>query len=306
MCHDCVGFQSHMEGVKKLLEVRGGVTDLEADGIVLKIISWADTMGAFLQCTRPYFSDIIKTPAFELKDPFSAGSWPDMAQAQSLINSQLCHTVDANLVDYEIFRAICQTTSVAASLRSVPTAFSINSLIDIRELLLQRLLSRAPTSADPFPFSPLSECLRLTVIVHCISGLFAPTLPPAYHQLVSHALKSLTTVLENTGLSSTWNEGGCAEILFSVYLVGLQALKAAVAGLIREHGHDITSENSGYEGGLKEHREYFTEKANLLSSILGIRSPQGLVEAVERAGLVMGRDTNDLEELFTEVSNRSW
>ncbi|KAL9624721.1 MAG: hypothetical protein Q9160_001075 [Pyrenula sp. 1 TL-2023] len=305
MCQDYVGFQSHMEGVQKLLEVRGGVADLETDGIVLKIISWADTMGAFLQCTRPYFSDIIKTPAFELKDPFSAGSWPDMAPAQSLINSQLCHAVHANLVDYEIFRAICQTTSVAASLRSVPAAFSFQSLIGLRELLLQRMLSQAPTSTDPFSFSPLSECLRLTVIIHCISGLFAPTLPPAYHQLISHALKSLATVLENTGLSSTWNEGGYIEMLLSIYLVGLRALNVAVVGFVRERGHDITSENSGY-GELKEHREYFTEKVSLSSRFLGIRSLQSLAESVERAGLVMGRDMDDLEELFAEVNNRNW
>lgn len=40
MYQDYNGFQSHMEGVRKLLEVRGGVAGLEPNGIILKIISW--------------------------------------------------------------------------------------------------------------------------------------------------------------------------------------------------------------------------------------------------------------------------
>lgn len=84
------------------------------------------------------------------------------------------------------------------------TAASISALVEMRDVLLHRILSLAPIGSECDDELSAEECIRLATLIFALDKLFLPVLPPAYHRIMHIAIDRLYTALEGKVLSQEW------------------------------------------------------------------------------------------------------
>lgn len=81
---------------------------------------------------------------------------------------------------------------------------SLSELVHMRDLLLHRILSLAPTGNEPDDELSAEECARLAALIFVLDKLFLPILPPAYHRIVHIITDRLNTTIEGKAISPEW------------------------------------------------------------------------------------------------------
>lgn len=85
---------------------------------------------------------------------------------------------------------------------------SLSALVDMRDVLLHRILSLAPTGNEPEDESSAEECIRLAALIFVMDKLFFPVLPPAYHGIVHLVTDRLSITIEGKAASPEWASHG--------------------------------------------------------------------------------------------------
>jgi hypothetical protein len=98
------------------------------------------------------------------------------------------------------------------------TTSSLSTLVDMRDVLLHRILSLAPIGNESDDESSAEECVRLAVLIFALDRLFLPVLPPAFHRIVNMITDRLNTTTEGKALSQQW--AGHGLVLMWIFFVG--------------------------------------------------------------------------------------
>jgi hypothetical protein len=81
---------------------------------------------------------------------------------------------------------------------------SLSALVDMRDMLIHRILSLAPTGNESEDESSVEECIRLAALIFVLDKLFLPVLPSAYHCIVHMITDRLSTTMEDKAASQEW------------------------------------------------------------------------------------------------------
>ena len=95
---------------------------------------------------------------------------------------------------------------------------TLSGLVDMRDVLLHRILSLAPVGNEADDDVSAEECARLAALIFVLDRLFLPTLPPAYHRIVHPVTDRLNTTIEGKASSREW--AGHAWVLMWIVFVG--------------------------------------------------------------------------------------
>jgi hypothetical protein len=95
---------------------------------------------------------------------------------------------------------------------------SLSIVVDMRDVLLHRILSLAPTGNESEDESSAEECVRLAALIFVLDRLFLPILPPAYHRIVHIITDRLHTTIEGKASSQEW--AGHGWVLLWIIFVG--------------------------------------------------------------------------------------
>jgi hypothetical protein len=98
------------------------------------------------------------------------------------------------------------------------TNTSLSELVHMRDLLLHRILSLAPTGNEPDDELSAEECARLAALIFVLDKLFLSVLPPAYHRIVHMITDRLNTAIEGKATSPEW--AGHGWVLMWIAFVG--------------------------------------------------------------------------------------
>ena len=98
------------------------------------------------------------------------------------------------------------------------TNTSLSELVHMRDLLLHRILSLAPTGNEPDDELSAEECARLAALIFVLDKLFLAVLPPAYHRIVHMITDRLNTAIEGKATSPEW--AGHGWVLMWIAFVG--------------------------------------------------------------------------------------
>jgi hypothetical protein len=169
-------------------------------------------MGALFMNMRPFF------PATEVMSIFFR---PRMTIAPSLLDGYTqkdflskafrdfasAFGISTELVD--ILEDITTIRTVGPeNILNAATSPSLSELVHMRDLLLHRILSLAPTGNEPDDELSAEECARLAALIFVLDKLFLPVLPPAYHRIVHMITDRLNTTIEGKATSPEWTGHG--------------------------------------------------------------------------------------------------
>lgn len=187
-------------------------------------------MGALLMNMRPFF------PATEIMSLFFrprttiAPLLLSPFEEQDFLSRQL-RTFTANfhistpLIELLEDIATVRTVGPENILNASPTPPNMLSpLIDMRDVLLHRVLSMAPaivpagTEYEVEDESSDEECIRLAALIFILDRLFLPVLPPAYHRIMHMITERLNTTIAGKSSSPEWSHH--AWIMMWIIFVG--------------------------------------------------------------------------------------
>ena len=117
------------------------------------------------------------------------------------------------LEDITTIRAVGPENILSAAMSSNPSV-----LVDMRDVLLHRILSLAPVGNESDNESSAEECVRLAALIFVLDRLFLPVLPPAYHRVMDQVTDRLITTVEGKASSQEW--AGHGWVLMWVVFVG--------------------------------------------------------------------------------------
>ena len=66
MFGDQNAYEMHMQGLKKMVQMRGGLEALGLEGMLARICVWIDRNSAFLQKTEVHFEDVPEQVAVNM------------------------------------------------------------------------------------------------------------------------------------------------------------------------------------------------------------------------------------------------
>ena len=179
-------------------------------------------MGALFMNMRPFF------PATEVMSIFFR---PQTTIAPSLLNGYTqrdflskafrdfaaAFGISTQLID--ILEDITTIRTVGPeNILNAATNPSLSDLVHMRDLLLHRILSLAPTGNEPDDELSAEECARLAALIFVLDKLFLPVLPPAYHHILHVITDRLNTTIEGKATSPEW--AGHGWVLMWIAFVG--------------------------------------------------------------------------------------
>jgi hypothetical protein len=179
-------------------------------------------MGALFMNMRPFF------PATEVMSIFFR---PQTTIAPSLLNKYTqqdflspafrdfasAFNISTQLVD--ILEDITTIRTVGPqNILNATTDTSLSELVHMRDLLLHRILSLAPTGNEPEDELSAEECARLAALIFVLDKLFLPVLPPAYHRIIHMITDRLNTTIEGKATSPEW--AGHGWVLMWIVFIG--------------------------------------------------------------------------------------
>ena len=98
------------------------------------------------------------------------------------------------------------------------TPSTLSVLVDMRDVLVHRILSLAPVGNESDDESSAEECVRLAALIFVLDKLFLPVLPPAYHRVMDLVTDRLNTTIEGKASSQEW--AGHGWVLMWIVFVG--------------------------------------------------------------------------------------
>ena len=167
-------------------------------------------MGALNMTMRPFFpaSEVLSlhfrpvdTIASALAAPYSrtgclSPSLQDFNSANNVCPQIVELTEDISAI------ALIGVTTIQQQSRASGEA----TLIEMRDVLLHRLLSLTPLNQDDDGEHSPEECTRLTLLVLTLDRLFHPILPPLYHNILQHIADKLSAALSENADAAFWSK----------------------------------------------------------------------------------------------------
>jgi hypothetical protein len=179
-------------------------------------------MGALVMNMRPFFpaTEVMRlffrprttiTPSLldeYPQDDFLSPAFRDFAKAFS-VSTQLTEILE----DIATIRIVGTQNILNAS--PLP---SLSGLVDMRDVLLHRILSLAPIGNESDDESSAEECVRLAALIFVLDRLFLPALPPAYHRILHVITDRLNSAVEGKATRPEW--AGRGWVLMWIIFVG--------------------------------------------------------------------------------------
>ncbi|KAK4119212.1 hypothetical protein N657DRAFT_582184 [Parathielavia appendiculata] len=148
--------QMHVDGVKKLVDLRGGIKAVrQTSPLTARMVSWVSML-------------IMGHPQFDTQDDAGIGHGIPPIPEWQLDSATLEHAVpiaDITVlnVDYDVRNVFIRLRSVFQRAGRVP--FPTTQLHDLTCFVIHRLLLSAPDSTSPAS-SPLTECVRYATVLY--------------------------------------------------------------------------------------------------------------------------------------------
>ncbi|KAJ5138760.1 transcriptional regulator family: Fungal Specific TF [Penicillium bovifimosum] len=197
--------EMHVEGLKKLVDMRGGINAVrQTSPLTARMISWVSML-------------IMGHPQFKTQDDFGTGDGippiPEWQLDPTALNDEL-FDIGSIGVDYVVKNVFLRLRHVFQRARNMP--FPATQLHDLTCYVIHRLLLSAPDTTLP-QLSPMTECIRYGIILYMfiVQG-------PTYY---SHAVLLNTIVMrfmeQLQHLASTARVYDSLDVWFSI--VGMVA-----------------------------------------------------------------------------------
>jgi hypothetical protein len=165
-------------------------------------------MGALFMNMRPFF------PATEIMSLFFrprttiTPSLLDEYGQQDFLSPAFRDFASAFGVSAPLTEILEDITTIRAvgteNILNAATPASLSGLVDMRDVLLLRILSLAPVGNEPDDESSAEECVRLAALIFVLDRLFLPILPPAYYRIVHLITDRLNTTIEGKASTKEW------------------------------------------------------------------------------------------------------
>ena len=179
-------------------------------------------MGALFMNMRPFFpATEIMSLFFRPRTTIAPSLLGESAQRDFLSpafrNFATALSVSAPLT--EILEDITTIRTVGPeNILNAVTPSSLSGIVEMRDVLLHRILSLAPIGNEPDDESSAEECVRLAALIFVLDRLYLPVLPPAYHGIVHLITDRLNTTIEGKASSQEW--AGHGWVLMWIVFVG--------------------------------------------------------------------------------------
>jgi hypothetical protein len=182
-------------------------------------------MGALFMNMRPFFpATEVMTLFFRPRTTIPPSLLDEYARqgfvSPAFRDFMVAFKISAPLSDI-IEDVITVRTVGAESILNTAAHSSLSALVDMRDVLIHRILSLAPTGNEPEDESSAEECIRLAALIFVMDKLFLPVLPPAYHGIVHLVTDRLSTTIEGKAASQEW--AGHGWVLMWIVLVSATA-----------------------------------------------------------------------------------
>ncbi|KAL4881675.1 hypothetical protein BJY04DRAFT_188567 [Aspergillus karnatakaensis] len=183
--------QMHVNGVKKLVDLRGGINAVhQTSPLTARMISWVSLL-------------VMGQPQFSTQDDVGIGDgiplvpeWQLYRTPSATPNTSSLLTTLEQITDFEVQNVFTRLHNAFSRAKQIP--FPSTRLHDLTCFVIHRLLATAPDPALPSP-SPITECIRYGMILY----MFITHGPTYYsHAVIMNTLTS--QLLANlTALDST-------------------------------------------------------------------------------------------------------
>ncbi|KAJ5545009.1 transcriptional regulator family: Fungal Specific TF [Penicillium sp. DV-2018c] len=146
--------EMHVEGLKKLVDMRGGINAVrQTSPLTARMISWVSML-------------IMGHPQFQTQDDFGTGDGippiPEWQLDPTALNAGL-FDISATSVDYEVKNVFIRLRHVFQRARNIP--FPTTQLHDLTCYVIHRLLLSTPDPTLP-QLSPMTQCIRYGIILY--------------------------------------------------------------------------------------------------------------------------------------------
>ena len=165
-------------------------------------------MGALVMNMRPFFpATEVMSLFFRPRTTIPLSLLDEHAQ-QNFLGPALRRFTDAVNVSApltDVLEDIVTIRTVGAeNILNATASPSLSALVDMRDVLIHRILSLAPTGNESEDESSAEECVRLAALILVLDKLFLPVLPPAYHRIVHWITERLSATMEDKAASPEW------------------------------------------------------------------------------------------------------
>jgi hypothetical protein len=179
-------------------------------------------MGALFMNMRPFFPATEVMSLFFRPRTTIAPSLLDEYAQEDFLSPAFRHFASAFSISAQLTEILEDVTTIriigTENILNAATAPSRSTLVDMRDVLLHRILSLAPFSNESDDESSAEECVRLAALIFVLDRLFLPILPPAYHCIVHMIADRLHTTIEGKASSQDW--AGHGWVLMWIIFVG--------------------------------------------------------------------------------------
>jgi hypothetical protein len=179
-------------------------------------------MGALLMNMRPFFPATEVMSIFFRPRTTIAPSLYDQYRQQDFLSPTFRDFASAFGISTQLIDILEDITTIRTvgpeNILNAATNACLSELVHMRDLLLHRILSLAPSGNEPDDELSAEECARLAALIFVLDKLFLPVLPPAYHRIVHVVTDRLNTTVEGKAASLEW--AGHGWVLMWIVFVG--------------------------------------------------------------------------------------
>jgi len=169
-------------------------------------------MGALFMNMRPFFpATEVMSIFFRLRTTIAPSLLNEYTQ-RDFLSSVFRDFASAFGISTQLIDILEDMTTIrtvgSENILNAATNTSLSELVHMRDLLLHRILSLAPTGNEPDDELSAEGCARLAVLIFVLDKLFLPVLPPAYHRIVHIITDRLNTTIAGKAVSPEWTGHG--------------------------------------------------------------------------------------------------
>ena len=165
-------------------------------------------MGALFMNMRPFFPATEVMSIFFRPRTTMASSLLDGYTQKDFLSKAFRDFASAFGISTQLIDILEDITTIRTvgpeNILNAATNPSLSELVHMRDLLLHRILSLAPTGNEPDDELSAEECARLAALIFVLDKLFLPVLPSAYHRIVHMITDRLITTIEGKATSPEW------------------------------------------------------------------------------------------------------
>ena len=166
----------------------------------------SDQIGALMMNMRPFFTPTdVLFPSSRAKQRITRASATSykLQETPSMLFKALTRD---DLICQDLFETIEDISYVAKIGQGILDAVAPTgkaTVVEIRDSILQRLIYLAPNTQETEEV-PLSECLRLALLLLTLDRLFSRVLPSAYFQITHMVADKLAAELDSASTEELW------------------------------------------------------------------------------------------------------